>query len=386
MTAVLAPAGLLDAPGPALADHLATHGPLPPADLAGLAGTAALTARGGLLAALRIRGVDQAARTVRRAPVVVADGVSGEPAALGDRELLTRAPHLVLDGLALAGRALGATTLLLAAPPEWLPAPAGAVAERGDAVRLHAVAPSALAASGEDAALVSALQGRAVSADQPPVRVSGFGGRPTLVLDVETLARLALLARGCTAAAGAVLVTRRWEAGGVARTDVVDADPGTRLAELLPLGGVHAVLVGGGSGTWVPAAVARGLDLDGADLAAAGRPGAGLLAALPGDRCGLRETARVVAGLADGPAARCAPCAAHLSRVAGALAAPAPPPPGLLDGAATGHGQDACRHLDGAVRLVAGALEVFAGEVTAHRYGSCTATAWAPFLPVPPPW
>ena len=46
-------------------------------------------------------------------------------------------------------------------------------------------------------------------------------------------------------------------------------------------------------------------------------------------------------------------------------------------------GRGACRHPDGTVRLVASALEVFDGEVTAHRHGSCTATSWAPFLPVP---
>jgi hypothetical protein len=357
VTAALAPAGLLDAPGAALADHLATHGPLPPADAAALAGSAGLTARGGLPAAGRIRAVAQAALTARRAPVVVADGVGGDPAGLGDRALLARAPHLVLDGLALAGRTLGATTLALAAPPDRLPAVARAVAERGDAVRLDVAAPP-----------------------------SPVGGRPTLVLDVETLARLALLARGCPGPAGARLVTRRWEAAGVPHADVVDADPGTRLADLLPLGGARAVLVGGGSGTWVPAAVARGLRLDGADLAAVGaHPGAVVLAALPGDRCGLLETARVVAALTGDPAGGCGSCADHLSRVAAALGDPVPPPPGLLDDVARRPGWDACRHADGVARLVAGALEVFADEVTAHRYGSCTATSWAPFLPAPAP-
>jgi hypothetical protein len=359
VTAALAPAGLLDATGAALADHLAAHGPLPAADAAALAGSAGLTARGGLPAAGRIRSVAQAALTARRAPVVVADGVGGDPAGLGDRALLTRAPHLVLDGLALAGRTLGATTLALAAPADRLATVLRAVAERGDAVRLDVVVPP-----------------------------SPVGGRPTLVLDVETLARLALLARGCTGPAGARLVTRRWEAAGVPHADVVDADPGTRLVDLLPLGGARAVLVGGGSGTWVPAAAARGLRLDGADLAAVGaHPGAVVLAALPGDRCGLLETARVVAALTGdptgAPAGRCGPCADHLSRVAAALAATVPPPPGLLGDVARRPGWGACRRADGAARLVAGALEVFVDEVTAHRYGSCTATSWAPFLPVP---
>jgi NADH:ubiquinone oxidoreductase subunit F (NADH-binding) len=382
VTAVLAPGGLLDATGAALADHLATHGPLPPADAAALAGSAGLTTRGGAAAAVRIRSVARAALLARRAAVVVADGTGGDPAALGDRELLTRAPHLVLDGLALAGRTLGATTLVLAAPPDRLPAVASALAERGDAVRLDAVAPSAVAGpweAGEEAALLAVLEGwlPASCAQQWPGR--GLRGRPTLVLDVETLARLALLARGGTGAAGARLLTRRWEVAGVPHADVVDADPGTRLADLLPLGGARAVLVGGGSGTWLPVETARGLRLDGADLAAAGaHPGAAVVAALPGDRCGLLETARVLAS----PAGRCGRCAGHLSRVAAALADPAPPAPGLFD-VAHRRSWGRCRHADGAARLVAGALEVFADELTAHRYGSCTATARAPFLPVP---
>ncbi|MGY1669900.1 NADH-ubiquinone oxidoreductase-F iron-sulfur binding region domain-containing protein [Geodermatophilus sp. SYSU D00710] len=388
-----APPGLLAAPGPALADHLVTHGPLPVADVAALAESAALTGRGGAAfpTAVKVRSVARAVARARRAPVVVANGAEGEPAALEDRVLLTRAPHLVLDGLALAGRTLGATTLVLAAAPATLPAVARALAERGDTVRLHPVAPSFVA--GEESALVSGLQGRPAlpREEEPPVRVQGVEGRPTLVLDVETLARLALLARGCADAADRALVTRRWEAAGVARADVVDVEPGSRLADVLPLTGARAVLVGGYRGTWVSLPTARSLTLDAADLAVAGvHLGPGVLAALPADRCGLLETARVVEHLARDSAGRCGSCLEGLPRIAAALAvlaAPATPPPGLLDeltrwsGPAAARG--ACPHSDGTVRLVASALELFAGELTAHRYGSCTATSWAPFLPVP---
>ncbi len=374
MTVLLAPAGLLSVPRAALADHLAAHGPLPAADAAELAGAAWLTARDGVPAAVGIRAVPRAARTAGCAPVMVADGAGGDPAALGDRALLARVPHLVLDGLVLTGRTLGADTLVLAAPPDLLPVLARAVAERGDAVRLHAVAGRS-----------PSLQGWPAHSWADGRPTSGGAGQPALVLDPETLARLALLARGCTAAAGTLLVTRRWEAAGIPHADVVDADPGSRLADLLPLGGARAVLVGGCHGTWVPVATARRLGLGRADLAAFGvHRGTGVLAALPADRCGLLETARVLASLAGDPAARCGRCADHLDRVAAALADPAPPPAGLLDTAGPTAGPTACRHAEGAARLVAGALEVFADEVTAHRYGSCTATSWAPFLPVPP--
>jgi NADH:ubiquinone oxidoreductase subunit F (NADH-binding) len=388
-------AGVLGAAGPGLADHLAAHGPLPAADVAVLAESAALTGRGGAAfpTAVKVRAVAQAAARARCAPVVVANGAEGEPGVLKDRALLTWAPHLVLDGLALVGRTLGATTLVLAAAPARLPAVARALAERAaEPVALHAVAPSF--AAGEETALVAGVEGRAARpwAEELPIRVRGVAGRPTLVLNVETLARLALLARGRTGAAGRTLVTRHWEAAGVTRADVVDAGPRTRLADLLPLGGARAVLVGGCHGTWVPVATAQALTLDRADLALAGaRLGAGALAVLPGDRCGLLETARVVAHLARDSADRCGPCRGGLPHVAaamGVLAEPAPPPPGLLDDVARWSGllagRSACRHPDGTVRLVASALELFADELRTHRYGSCTATSWAPFLPVPP--
>ncbi len=387
--------GLLAAPGPSFAEHLATHGPLPVADIGALAAGAALTGRGGAAfpTALKVRSVAQESARCRRAPVVVANGAEGEPAAHKDRTLLGWAPHLVLDGLVLAGRTLGAGTLVLAAAPAALPAVARALAERDDGVRLHPVVPSAVA--GEETALVAGLDGwpGLPGAGQPPVRVHGVQGRPTLVLNVETLARLALLARGRCEEAARTLVTRHWETAGVARADVVDADPGTRLADLLPLGGAAAVLVGGYHGTWVSVPVARALTLDAAGLDLAGaRLGVGVLAALPADRCGLLETARVVDHLVRDSAGRCAACRAALPGVAAALAslaAPLPPPPGALEDllrwSASGGGRGACRHPDGAVRLVASALELFAGELTAHRYGSCTATSWAPFLPVAAP-
>ncbi len=363
--------GLLDAPGPAFGDHLTTHGPLPVADAAVLAGSAGRTGGGGALAraAVGIRAVAREVSRARRAPVVVADGAERDPAGLGHRALLARAPHLVLDGLALTGRTLGATTLVLAADPGGLPAVARALAERGDGVWLH---PAVASGAGEE----------------QHAGLHGTAGRPTLVVDAETLARLALLARGCTEAAARTLVTRHWEAAGVPRADVTDAGPGARLADLLPLGGAQAVLVGGSYGTWLPAGAARALTLGEVDPAVAG---VGVIAALPADRCGLVETARVVGHLARDCAGRCGRAPDALSRAAaavGVLAAPSAAPRGVLDDVVRwsrpGAGRGRCRHADGAARLVAGALETFAGELTAHRYGSCTATAWAPFLPVPP--
>jgi NADH:ubiquinone oxidoreductase subunit F (NADH-binding) len=325
---------------------------------------------------------------------VIPNAAEGEPASAKDAVLLSSSPHLVLDGLALVAATLGADLRVLAAPAGRLPGVAAALAQRPDvgAVRLHATADRFLA--GEESALVAAVDGGAPlpRTKLPPVRERGVGGRPTLVANAETLARLALLARGDAGAGSGRLVTRWVERDGVVRSDVADVAAGTRIGDLLPLaGGEQAVLVGGYHGTWLPADVARDLRLDREELAAVGAsPGAGVLAALPGDRCGLRETARVVSYLAAQSAGQCGPCLNGLPRIAAALelvAGPGPLPPRLLDDVARWcglvAGRGACHHPDGSVRLVASALRVFAGEAELHRAGVCGAATAAPFLPTP---
>ncbi|NYJ05036.1 NADH-ubiquinone oxidoreductase-F iron-sulfur binding region domain-containing protein [Petropleomorpha daqingensis] len=396
MTTVLSTHGLFDAPGPGLPEHRATFGPLPGADPVELAAAAELTGRGGagFPTAVKLRSVADAAVATRRSPVLVGNGAEGEPAAAKDAVLLSRAPHLVLDGLSLVARGLGATDVVLAAPEHLLPGLAARLAERPDgaAVRLHPAAAEFL--SGEESALVADIDG-----DPPlprsklvPVRERGVDGRPTLVQNVETLARLALMARGDRETSGRTLVTRRFQRNRTPWTDVLEIPLGAPLGDVLPLDShVRAVLVGGYHGTWLPAAVARGLPLDRAGLEPVGAAlGAGVLAALPADRCGLRETARVVGYLAASSAGQCGPCLNGLPRIAAALAVlarAATPPPQLLTDIWRWCGllpdRGACRHPDGTVRLVASALGVFAPEVRLHASGRCSATTTRPFLPVP---
>src|SRR4051794_22202648 len=255
---MLSPPGLFDAPGPGLPEHRPTFGPLPAADAVPLATAAVLTGRGGagFPTAVKLRSVAEAAAAARRAPVLIGNGAEGEPAAAKDAVLLTRAPHLVLDGLALVARTLGATDVVLAAPSRLLPGLAARLAERldGAAVRLHAAAETFLA--GEESALVAAVEGGdpLPRSKLVPIRERGVGGRPTLVQNVETLARLALLARGDRGAAGRTLVTRRLAVGRTTRTDVVEIALGVSLGAVLPLDDSAAVLVGGYHGTWLPAA------------------------------------------------------------------------------------------------------------------------------------
>jgi NADH-ubiquinone oxidoreductase-F iron-sulfur binding region len=121
-----------------------------------------------------------------------------------------------------------------------------------------------------------------------------------------------------------------------------------------------------------------------------GGVGAGLIAALPANACGLAETAPVTRYLADESAGQCGPCLFGLDAIAGQLQR-------LAEGRTSDltmlqrwlgqvNGRGACSHPDGAVRLISSALTVFAAELDRHAQGWCCGTAKAAILPVPPRW
>jgi NADH:ubiquinone oxidoreductase subunit F (NADH-binding) len=236
-----------------------------------------------------------------------------------------------------------------------------------------------------------------------PPRVSerGLGGLPTLVQNVETLAHLALIARhgaawfreaGTRAEPGTMLVT---VAGAVRQPGVFEIGIGTPVGEILGLAGgpsrpLQALLLGGYFGNWASATAVGRLPFSAAGLAPLGAsPGAGLIAALPGDACGLAETARLAGYLAAESAGQCGPCVFGLAAIAGELAALASGRPASLDRVnrwlAQVDGRGACRHPDGAVRMIGSALKVFRAEARLHATGWCSATRGDPMLPVPLP-
>jgi NADH:ubiquinone oxidoreductase subunit F (NADH-binding) len=360
-------------------------------------------------------------------PVVVANGAEGEPDSAKDKALLQLAPHLVLDGIQLAAEAVGADDAALYVgvdrqSAEWL---GGLINQRRldgldrTPVRLITAPPRFLA--GQESALASMISGGpALPAFTPPrVFERGVDGRPTLVQNVETLAHLSLIARygpawfrsvGTADEPGTALCTIHRSDGMV---DLIETPLGTPLASLLDLDHVGAsqpqastaggsggpssrssttLLIGGYHGAWLPAATALELTLSNAALRPHGATvGAGVLAALPADRCGLLETARVAKYLALESAGQCGPCRNGLPRIAGALAelagaAGRRPDPAIVadlnrwSGLVEGRG--ARSHPDGTVRFVASALRTFGTEVDAHRSGRCTAANARPFLPL----
>jgi NADH:ubiquinone oxidoreductase subunit F (NADH-binding) len=386
------------APGAAPADlatHHRRHGPLPPGDPESVLRAVAesgLTGRGGagFPTYRKLVSVAEAGRRTGRASVVVANGAEGEPASRKDKTLLRLSPHLVLDGLQSAAHMVGAAEAYLAVEDgaTWLES---ALAQRtADPLPVKVVRLPKSFLSGQSSALARYVSGGAAlpAHQRPPVRERGVHRAPTLVQNVETLAHLALIARygadwyrtaGTPTQPGSVLCTVHVPGR---EPRVVEAPYGLPIARLLPLEGARAVLVGGYHGTWIPAPEAGQLALDASYL------GAGVLAALPADRCGLAETARVLRYLALQSAGQCGPCLNGLPRIAAAfrtLAAPGPHGTVRADLARWSglvEGRGACHHPDGTVRLVRSALTTFATEIDAHAHGHCTATDRTPLLPV----
>ena len=396
---------LLPAAPEDLRGHFARYGQTPYRGQAGLLindiEASGLTGRGG--AAFPVYRKLAIVARARGRKVIVANGAESEPASRKDELLLRVAPHLVLDGLQLTAEAVGATEAHLylhaAASPEILRALAERSARSVDMLNVTITQAPPRFLAGQESALVNRLGGGPALPTFTPPRVTerGLGGAPTLVQNVETLAHIALIARygsrwfraaGTNAEPGSMLTTVYQPQG---NCQVVEAEIGAPLRTLLSSGsGIQAWLVGGYHGSWLPLPHAAALTLDNAAMKKYGAAvGAGVLVALPSDRCGLTEAARVTGYLAAESAGQCGPCLNGLPRIAA----------GLAELAGRGHrkqiradverwaglvtGRGACNHPDGTVRFVRSALTVFAPEINLHARGQCSATNRRPFLPLP---
>lgn len=395
------------------AEHVATFGELPRLrcrsghpdhELIALTHKAGLTGRGGATfpVATKLAAVAQ-----DPGGTVIVNGCDGEPASAKDTVLLTQNPHLVIDGAVAAAAAVGASRIAIVIDRR-----------RGDIARAlrvaiserHGAEPSidvddapTRYVAGEATALVRWLNGGpAKPTFRRPPHLHGVDRSASLVQNAETLAHLALIARygagwfrslGTKTEPGTALVTF---GGAFTRRGVTELALGTPLEAALAAGGgvsesVDALLLGGYGGTWVSHKLARGLTYSNASLSRVGASvGSGVIVALPAYRCGLAETARVVHWLASESAGQCGPCVFGLPAIAA-----------VLDDLVRGHarwedvedlhrwitelpGRGACRHPDGAARLVASALNVFAYDVDKHLAGRpCPGIAGQPVLPTP---
>ena len=396
--------------GPApddLATHVERYGPRPSAlgsDGMALVDTleaVGLTGRGGahFPAAIKWRGVIAAGG----GGTVIANGSEGEPLAAKDATLLQLRPHLVLDGMVSAAEAVGAVDLVV-----WLHegahmthrAVVQAIHERRLAglvePQIRVLTGPARYVTGESSAVVRALNGGPALPELTRVLpvISGVHGRPTLLHNAETLARVAVASR--TGVAGyrptslLTIVTGGQRSVAEVEPTATFADAVAHVSPHAIAGAPQAMLLGGFGGSWVSWADAMVLPVDQPALKAAGLSlGASIVAPIPSDTCGLVETARIAQYLADSSARQCGPCLFGLRSVAELVWALADCDVGRSElkrldrfmGEISGRG--ACAHPDGAIRMIASALHVFAHDVKAHRKGHCVTGRTLRVIPVP---
>ncbi len=375
---------------------------------------AGLRGRGGASFPLasKLRAV-AAARQGSGRPIVVVNATEGEPASFKDRLLLASLPHLVLDGAALAAQAVGAQEAIVCVCERNadLHTVERAIAERRplrEEVALRfSVVPNGYV-TGQESALVNHLNGGPpLPTFTPPMPFErGVENRPTLVSNAETLAHLALVARhgaqwyrqlGISSQPGSTLVTL---SGPVAHPGVYEIEHGAPLSSLLDAAGglvtsARAALIGGYAGAWIDGDALQRVALSDEHLAPLGASvGAGVIALLSAETCPVAETARLIAWLAGQSAGQCGPCVNGLHAIARTFAeiATGTTRQGSRQGSRRSlehllsitRGRGACRHPDGAVRLVESAVEVFAQELADHaRHGPCDACRAPAELPLP---
>src|SRR5262245_47609917 len=152
-------------------------------------------------------------------PVVIANGAEGEPGSHKDRFVMLKRPDAVVEGLRLAARAVSASEAIVFlkasfdAPAQALASALASARERSalDGLRVTVRRGDDGYITGEETALLESLEGRRPWPRPKPPLPAGVGleGRPTLVQNVETLARVpeALADPGAFKAGEATFVT-----------------------------------------------------------------------------------------------------------------------------------------------------------------------------------
>lgn len=390
-----------------LIDHVAAFGPLPAhlgpdssATLLAEIDRSGLRGRGGgwfptarKMQAVIDRAADRSLFANRR-PVVVVNAMEGEPLSRKDAVLIGHVPHLVLDGACVAAAAVRATSAVIAVHRDssLVAVLERAIGERDDDIAIELVTPPARYVASEESALSHWIgDGLATPVFGTRPFERGVRGRPTLVLNAETMANLALIARhggawfasvGDPSAPGTTLVT---VSGHVRRAGVVEIPTGLPVCELIErcgglVGPVSGALTGGYGGAWASPDALLAARWSPDDVAATGGViGAGILFLHAAERCGVSELARVARWMAGESAGQCGPCRFGLPAIADDLDALTGSPTtsdthdALQRHLAMTTGRGGCRLPDGLVRFVGTGLTVFADAVAAHRAGSCLA-------------
>lgn len=319
---------------------------------------------------------------------LVVNAAEGEPAAAKDATLMQLRPHLVLDGAMDVAELIGAREVVI-----WLDGAAGAslaslrlaLAERFDRLPVRILTGSGRYVEGESSAVIRAVSGGPALplTVHDPARPWNTGpraeGPPVLVHNAETLARVAAIGRLGTRyeGTGVMTVSTTSSPGRIDHRTVVEAVAGESLADVVWRSGhtePSAVLVGGYGGQWRRWSDVADLAADPDAMRAAGTSyGAGILLLVPHTEAVLGEASAIAWYLADESAQQCGPCMFGLPAVAEALQEVAQTQQTARASSSRRRGEaaqrleallrlvekrGACRHPDGAVRMIRSAVDL----------------------------
>ena len=328
----------------------------------------------------------KAVRAEGGSPVVIANGAEGEPGSHKDRFVMQRQAADILAGLSLAARATGARDAIVFLKASF-DAPAAAFEAALAPVELEGLRVEIRRGddgyiTGEETALLESLEGRRPwPRPKPPLPSAvGLQGRPTLVQNVETLARVERAIREADRfpAEETTLVTI-W--GDVQRPGVREVRLGTPLARVIdehaggptePVGLVFP------AGPAAPPLLPGELDtpLDPEALRAKGSAlGTGAILVVGASACPLSVAVSVAAFYERESCGQCPPCAvgaASLSRILRGFEAGNARPRDLHDlrdvaGFMSGHGY--CAHCRCAAAVATGMTSRLAADFEAHAKG-----------------
>jgi len=319
-------------------------------------------------------------------PLVIANGAEGEPGSFKDRFVMLRRPDDVIEGLRLAARAVDtseAVVFLKAsfdAPAKALEAALARASLGSLEVRIRRGDDGYI--TGEETALIESLEGRKPwPRPKPPLPFAvGYEGRPTLVQNVETLARVprALAEPEGSRGSETTLVTL-W--GDVRRPGVREVRLGTPLGAVIDehAGGATEEIglvfpAGPGAPPLQPADLDTPLDPDA--LRQKGTAlGTGAVLVVGASACPMAVAVSVASFYERESCGQCPPCAvgaASLARILRGFEAGTARPRDLHDlhdvaGFMSGHGY--CAHCRGAAALATGMVSRLADAVVAHAKG-----------------
>ena len=316
-------------------------------------------------------------------PLVVANGAEGEPGSIKDRFVLRTRPRDVIEGIALAVRAVGAREAVVYLKGSF-EAPAAAVEAvlargmpSGMVIRVHRGEEGYIV--GEETALLESLEGhRAWPRPKPPLPAAvGFQGRPTLVQNVETLARIPAAVRDPEGfASRETTLVSLW--GQVRRPGVYEVPLGTPLRRIIDErgqgapGGVAMVFPAGPSAApLTEPQLDTPLDPDALRAAGSGL-GTGAVLVVGASACPIAVGASLAGFFERESCGQCPPCSVGTQNLARVLRAVESGEAGASDlqslaevaGFMSDHGY--CAHSRTAAAAVSGLLARFRDDVAAH--------------------